>query len=835
MATFSMAGCAVALTCHAASDRAWLEANLRPSFAAGSPHDHCVRVTFVRDGAAHARLSRGGPVAGREPVPCFAMDGGVVAHPKWRGAGGGTIIRDGEFDVFYRVADDGAGIRVVAPRGRPWARVATLRVVREVLSGALRRGGGAVLHAAGFCVGARGILLAGPKGAGKTSLLAHALSDPRTALLANDRSAIRPSAQGYLVQGVPTIVHVRVGTFERLGLEPMEDSLVPACDGPAEGRRGAGMPTRSPGGGLVMSPAQFAAALGTSRSGGASVAAILFPRIHDGPGGIVLRRLEVGGAIGLLEAARPFAGATIFAGRDGADPAPMAALAAAVPCLRCDIGADAYRTIEPARLVDWILDHVRPKRRAEARGSSATAVVIPDPPSPDAPGEQPRWLVASPDAAARVVGRASVRDAHDAVRVAGEGVRVVPANDAGRVVLAAAAGRGVAFLPAPSPAALEAARDLDPTAPEIMPLASTIALSTGRFVDARDVPLGWALSAPAAERLLPGLGAPEGWSLARLYADSRAQSGAFRWRSGPVRGAPAPPAAGGAALGRRSRVVAIVPHFACESWLAEALESLAKQSRPPDAIAVIDDASEAPPREICGAFPGVTLYRSPTNVGPYRLVHSLLAATDFDAVLFQDADDWSMADRLAMLLAEAERTGAELLGTQELRLGDADRRFQVATYPADVEAACRDHPHHTLLHPTSLLATGLLERLGGLAAGLRYSGDTELLFRAVFAARVVNVPALGYVRRDRPGSLTTAPSTGLASSQRTALLHRLAERGRRNAERRRIGLAPDLSPYATAEPVPLRRLVGPEIRTGRPRRGPVPARTEQPLPVARSA
>ena len=74
-----------------------------------------------------------------------------------------------------------------------------------------------------------------------------------------------------------------------------------------------------------------------------------------------------------------------------------------------------------------------------------------------------------------------------------------------------------------------------------------------------------------------------------------------------------------ARLGFHSKIAVLVPHFRCEQWLGECIASLVKQTRPPDAIIVIDDASAAPPIEIVAPFPSVSLFQSQENVGPYGL------------------------------------------------------------------------------------------------------------------------------------------------------------------------------------------------------------------------
>ena len=64
----------------------------------------------------------------------------------------------------------------------------------------------------------------------------------------------------------------------------------------------------------------------------------------------------------------------------------------------------------------------------------------------------------------------------------------------------------------------------------------------------------------------------------------------------------------------------------------------------------------------------MTLLHATENVGPYRLIQQVMDDTDYDAYLFQDADDWSAPERLERLLEGAESTGAELIGSQEVRV-----------------------------------------------------------------------------------------------------------------------------------------------------------------------
>jgi hypothetical protein len=264
-----------------------------------------------------------------------------------------------------------------------------------------------------------------------------------------------------------------------------------------------------------------------------------------------------------------------------------------------------------------------------------------------------------------------------------------------------------------------------------------------------------------------------------------------------------------------SSVLALVPHYQCERWLSRCLRSLVDQSRPLDGIVVIDDGSGHPPIKIVQKFPQVTLLASSEQVGPYRLIQQVIQDTQDQAYLFQDADDWSSGDRLERLLAIAEQTGAELVGTQELRIIESDSdvlKVVPVCYPLDVNQALSEKPGHGLLHPSSLVSRDLVIRLGGFATGFRFGADTEFLLRAVFAARVVNSGDYGYFRRKRPGSLTTDPVTGLDSMARQQLTQRCKARARANHAAMRSGQLPDLSPLSLAPAIELHHIAGPEVR-----------------------
>jgi glycosyltransferase involved in cell wall biosynthesis len=284
-------------------------------------------------------------------------------------------------------------------------------------------------------------------------------------------------------------------------------------------------------------------------------------------------------------------------------------------------------------------------------------------------------------------------------------------------------------------------------------------------------------------------------------------------------------------LHRDSTVLALIPHFECEQYLDDCLAALSAQTRPLDGIVVIDDVSARSPVDIVARYPNVTLLQADENSGPYRLVQQVINDTDYDAYLFQDADDWSAPDRLERLLAHAEEHGADMVGSQEVRIFCDEPEVVPIQWPLDGNEPFQERPTaFPLLHPTTLVSRAAMMAAGGYSMGLRFGGDAEFLRRVHYVARCVNTPHHGYYRRVRQGSLTTAPATAIGTPARKQLMEETFARANANAEAVARGGQPDLSPLRPGPPIKLRRLCGPRLHTkATETRRPRP---EAPVPLA---
>jgi hypothetical protein len=177
--------------------------------------------------------------------------------------------------------------------------------------------------------------------------------------------------------------------------------------------------------------------------------------------------------------------------------------------------------------------------------------------------------------------------------------------------------------------------------------------------------------------------------------------------------------------------------------------------------------------------------------------------------MFQDSDDWSSLDRLEALLREGERTGADWIGTQELMY--FEDIIHAVRYPLDLNGASQAKIRHPFCYPSSVISRDFLMGLGGFASGLRFSGDHELLTRAVWAGKVANLNRYGYYRRIRKNSMITSETTGLASPARKEVDAQIEVKKAANIVLVSQGIKPLLDPIQTAPALAFEHLAGPKL------------------------
>jgi hypothetical protein len=340
--TFAFDRFRIAVRSRQATHVAWLAEFLSPWFAPGAAGPAAATVAFrVAPGGPGPPGAPGGRADPPTDVDCFVLDSRVVRHPAWPDPGGGWTVLDRELDALYRVGPERRRVAVIARGGPPAARVALMRVVRELAMVAALGAGAVLLHAGALVRGGAAVLLVGPKRAGKTTLLLRALAARGTAFMANDRVAVRPA--GLVARGMPSIVSIRpevLAALDRVGPHLRARGYHHAVT-MAEARP----PTEwRPGKGADLSPAQLCDVLGVAAAPAAPVRAVVFPAACPGLGRVCLEPLPGPAALPrLLDnlfGGRPTPASRLFGG-DRLDRAAVAE-AAEEGCRRILDGAPAF-------------------------------------------------------------------------------------------------------------------------------------------------------------------------------------------------------------------------------------------------------------------------------------------------------------------------------------------------------------------------------------------------------------------------------------------------------------------------------------------------------------
>jgi glycosyltransferase involved in cell wall biosynthesis len=99
------------------------------------------------------------------------------------------------------------------------------------------------------------------------------------------------------------------------------------------------------------------------------------------------------------------------------------------------------------------------------------------------------------------------------------------------------------------------------------------------------------------------------------------------------------------------RVSVVMTVFNAEAYVAEAVESVLGQSRPPDEFIIVDDGSTDGTRGVLDRYPGKIICLSQSNRGQTVAVNRAIAIARGEALAFQDADDIWCEKKLERQLA----------------------------------------------------------------------------------------------------------------------------------------------------------------------------------------
>lgn len=236
----------------------------------------------------------------------------------------------------------------------------------------------------------------------------------------------------------------------------------------------------------------------------------------------------------------------------------------------------------------------------------------------------------------------------------------------------------------------------------------------------------------------------------------------------------------------RPLVSVLMPARNAAATIAAAVRSILGQTHQALELLVIDDASEDMTRDVAlsafGGDPRARVLSLDNRAGPAEARNRGLAEARGAFIALQDADDWSHPSRVGDAVRTLERTGADALVSDLIRVGEDGIVVASRVFPL------------IRLNPSSLIfRRSVWDRIGSFETA-EFGSDTEYLARIITylgpraLIRDKNVSMLAALRA---GSLTFRSSSAI--DRPDAARRRIAYRERwlrKHAERLRAGPLP---------------------------------------------
>lgn len=255
-----------------------------------------------------------------QPIQCFSMHGTKVST--LRKPSDPQIIYDCDLQVFYQISKQQRAVpQSISNRALPFsadsipkvvvfandkqhsARIAILRIVRELASQRMLSLGWLPLHASAVATAQGSILVLGERRAGKSTLMLQLLTESDCDFLANDRVCIDVfDPNGPQTYSIPCVINLRASSLDLLNTHSTTSEIAHRlCDPVCRTWRARETLEETlakshtvhddiPPTDLTLSPSQFLHLVQRKKVSSASASVILFPTIRDEKG-VSTRRL----------------------------------------------------------------------------------------------------------------------------------------------------------------------------------------------------------------------------------------------------------------------------------------------------------------------------------------------------------------------------------------------------------------------------------------------------------------------------------------------------------------------------------------------------------------
>jgi glycosyltransferase involved in cell wall biosynthesis len=192
-----------------------------------------------------------------------------------------------------------------------------------------------------------------------------------------------------------------------------------------------------------------------------------------------------------------------------------------------------------------------------------------------------------------------------------------------------------------------------------------------------------------------------------------------------------------------ARVSVVIPVHDSETYVAQAIDSVLGQTRPPQEVIVVDDGSVDGTPDVLAAYGDRLRVIRQQNGGVSSAVNRGLGATSGDYVAFLDADDVWVPNKLAIQLEIFDREGdvdAVFGLVQQFLSEDADPSLaRTVVIPSTPQAG--------IIKTVMLIRREALDRVGGFDETRLNTDFTDWYLRAREQGLTSRVPEVIVARR----------------------------------------------------------------------------------------
>ena len=228
-------------------------------------------------------------------------------------------------------------------------------------------------------------------------------------------------------------------------------------------------------------------------------------------------------------------------------------------------------------------------------------------------------------------------------------------------------------------------------------------------------------------------------------------------------------------------VSVVMPVYNGEKYVAEAIDSVLRQTFTDFEFIIVDDCSGDRSVEIARAFSEkdsrIRLILSERNAGAAAARNRALAAARGEYIAMMDSDDLSLPERFQQQVgALVKRPEIGVLGTGARAVNQTLAPLYDFNLPqGHALIVVNLFIGSFIINPTVMIRRELLESVGGYEPGWRVAEDTELWSRLMWRARFANLPETLLLYRRHEAQLSTARDP-IMNSQSWEVRERLLQR-----------------------------------------------------------